>query len=106
MWFKMSRSKSDLPLKISAGEDPTLGPVRNFRLISEVRMKKINKLIEEIGLRPEASPRVKKALIKYLIQNSVGASPRTPTSAKPKVHPQQLSFEFSQDQSQKKEKVS
>lgn len=70
-------------------------------------MKKLSKIMDELGFDPEGSPTVKEAFIKYLIRASEGVSTMTPTEkalikadpVKIKVlptaqSPEQLSFDF------------
>lgn len=87
-------------------------------------MKKIGEIMAEMGFRKEAPDSVKEAFLKHLIKNVTGAEVETPTEKKIstskgaqsksalfqnedlKQEPKQLSFDFFQDQSRKKAKVS
>lgn len=87
------------------------------------RIKKCEKVIEQIGFKEEASASVKEAFIRHIIKSSfhmASVENRKRYNEKGRNHrlklqspncekvsqPLQLCFEFYQDQSHKKEKVS
>lgn len=73
-------------------------------------MKKINELMKELGFNEKGSDAVKEAFIKNLIKASTGVDVVTPTEKKiiqnnpQKIvqFPNQLSFDFVSDASEKK----
>jgi len=79
--------------------------IRNAeKLYLGVVMKKIGDLMAELGFKKEASDSVKEAFIKHLIKNTTGINIETPSEKKEKVahaQPEQLTFDFFKDQSQK-----
>ena len=72
-------------------------------------MKKMSDLMKEMGFNPDASDSAKEAFLKYLIKQDTGLHVQTPTeksivAANPQkiiLFPQQLAFEFEENEKSK-----
>lgn len=69
-------------------------------------MKKIGDMMQEMGFRKDAPDSVKEAFLKHLIKVTTGVDLQTPSEKKNLPRPEQLSFNFSSDQSPIEKKVS